>query len=248
MPWCPVFLMFCTYNQPPMQTATFTRIAPGFSCSSTLLRVVTMLGLLAISGAQAVMAASITSDDVTRLKRGEILVQTVHAEKSGGAAQVTALFHSSVSEVWDVIGYCKNEFIYVRGLELCEVLKPDLFLMRKHHRVNNNWYTPTIDFVFEASRTSPTHGEFRLIEGNLKVMQGQWDFQPLADGDSMVVTHEIRIRSRFPAPRWLVRRVLKNDLPDMLACVRGLARASGDDSRMVDDLERCPGDTAQTGK
>ena len=83
---------------------------------------------------------------------------------------------------------------------------------------------------------------FHLVEGNLKVMEGQWNFQKLDDGDAMLVSHEIRVRSRFPAPRWLVRRVLKKDLPDMLACVRGLAEASGDQNLLANDLKRCPGD------
>ncbi len=189
-----------------------------------------------------------TDDEMQRLQGGEILVQTIHNDKSGGAARVTALFHAEADDIWNVIGYCKNEFIYVRGLEVCEVLVPGLQYIKKHQRVKNNWYTPTIDFVFEASRESATHGEFRLVEGNLKAMEGQWDFQPLVGGDGLVVSHDIRIQSKFPAPRWLVRRVLKSDLPDMLACIRGMARASGDADRMAVDLERCPGDTAGLNK
>ena len=212
-------------------------------------RILIWLILSVLGGAQAALAASSELDtDMARLQRGEILTQTIHSEKSGGAARVTAMFHGEVDDVWSVIGYCENEFIYVRGLELCELVKPGLKVMRKHHRVNNNWYTPTIDFIFVASRTSPTHGEFRLVSGNLKVLEGQWKFQPLADTGKTIVIHEIRIRSRFPAPRWLVRGVLKNDLPDMVACVRGLARASGDDDRIASDLGRCPGDTTRLGK
>ena len=197
-----------------------------------------------LAGTQASLAEPDGSQDaeLTRLMRGEILVQTVHEEKSGGAAKVSAVFHSSMNTIWNVVGYCRHEFVYVRGLEYCEVLDSGTTFVKKHHRVNNNWYTPTIDFIFDASRHSPDHGEFRLVEGNLKVMEGQWDFKELADSDAILVTHEIRVRSWFPAPRWLVRRVLKKDLPDMLACVRGLAEASGDTRLLSDDLSRCPGD------
>jgi hypothetical protein len=195
-------------------------------------RKIALLVLFTLSGTQLTAADSPDIvDDIERLKRGEILVQTIHKEQSGGAARVTALFYSDEESIWNTIGYCENEFIYVRGLELCEVLVPGLQYIKKHHRVNNNWYTPTIDFVFEASRNSPTLGEFGLVEGNLKVMEGQWLFQPLPDQSAIVV-----------------RRVLKKDLPDMLACVRGLAQASGDGQRVADDLERCPGDTTQVGK
>lgn len=234
-----------------MQTRKITTSnlgAPGRSTAPRWLTLAVLLMAVFVSSQAVTLAASGEDSERARLQSGEILVQTVHSEKSGGAARVSALFYSDVDEVWDVIGYCENEFIYVRGLELCELVEPGLKVMTKHHRVNNNWYTPTIDFTFEASRTSPTHGQFRLLGGNLKVMEGQWDFQPQEDGRSLLVTHEIRIRSRFPAPRWLVRAVLKNDLPDMLACVRGLARGSGNDKQLAADLKRCPGDTSQAAK
>ena len=232
-----------------MQNRFINRKVVSTRDNRTFVRKIALLVLFTLSGTQLTAADSPDIvDDIERLKRGEILVQTIHKEQSGGAARVTALFYSDEESIWNTIGYCENEFIYVRGLELCEVLVPGLQYIKKHHRVNNNWYTPTIDFVFEASRNSPTLGEFGLVEGNLKVMEGQWLFQPLPDQSAIVVTHDIRIRSKFPAPRWLVRRVLKKDLPDMLACVRGLAQASGDGQRVADDLERCPGDTTQVGK
>ena len=211
-----------------------------------------MLCCCLIFVARSVQSASpeeaLTREDIERLKRGEILTETIHNEKSGGAARVIALFHAAPEEVWDTIGYCENEFVYVRGLELCEVLIPGLQFIRKHHRVNNNWYTPTIDFVFEASRSSPTHGDFKLVEGNLRVLEGQWDFQLLAGSEAIIVTHDIRVRSRFPAPRWLVRRVLKGDLPDMLACIRGMSNGSGEESLRSADLALCPGDPSKARK
>ena len=190
-------------------------------------------------------ASSYPDDEVTRMQSGEILLKTIHSEQSGGAARVSAVFHTDVDSIWNIIGYCKYEFVYVRGLESCGVLVPGLTLTRKRQRVKSHWYVPAIEFTFEARRTSSTHGEFRLVEGDLKVMEGQWDFQPVTDGGSVMVTHEIRIQPKLPAPRWLVRRVLSKDLPDMMACIRGLAQASGDDVLIAEDIERCPGDPSQ---
>ena len=188
-------------------------------------------------------APAFADDELARLESGEILAQSIHEDKSGGAARVTGLIHATAEELWDIINRCENEFIYVRGLELCEVVVPGQQYIKKHHRVNNNWYTPTLDFVFEARRLSATYGTFNLVEGNLKVMEGHWTVRPAPDG-GLVVSHELRIRSKLPAPRWLVRRVLKKDLPDMLACVRGLARGSVDAQLLARDLDRCPGDVS----
>ena len=40
-------------------------------------------------------------------------------------------------------------------------------------------------------------------------------------------------------PRWVVRRSMRDDIPDMLACLRGLIDASGEWDRDR-DLKRCP--------
>ena len=180
--------------------------------------------------------------DLARLKNGEILLQTIHTDKPGGAARVTALFHGTPEAVWNVIGYCEYEFVYIRGLKLCEVLKPGQSQMVVHHRLRNSWYTPTLDFTFEASRSPDNIGEARLVSGNLRVLHGLWRLVSLENEKYVIVVHEIRIQPVIPAPRWLVRRSLMNDLPDMIACIRGLARASGGNQRVSDDLKRCAGD------
>lgn len=229
-----------------MQLQTDTSLSVHRTGSEVLFRAWALVFACAFAWTQtAVAATSYPDEEVARMQSGEILLETIHSEQSGGAARVSAIFHTDPDSIWNIIGYCKYEFVYVRGLESCGVLVPGLTLTRKHQRVKSHWYVPAIEFAFEARRTSSTHGEFHLVDGNLKVMEGQWDFQPLPDSGSVIVTHEIRIQPKLPAPRWLVRRVLNKDLPDMLACIRGLAQASGDDVLNAEDLERCPGDPSQ---
>lgn len=170
------------------------------------------------------------------------MLQTIHSDKPGGAARVTAFFHTTADVVWEVIGDCKFAFIYVRGLKICEVVKPGRENMRVRHRLRNSWYAPTLDFTFDAIRKPGNFGEVHLVEGDLKVMDGLWRMVPLADGNGVIVIHEIRIQTKMLAPRWLVRRSLRKDLPAMLACIRGLANASADNRRIAADLKRCPGD------
>lgn len=64
----------------------------------------------------------------------------------------------------------------------------------------------------------------------------------LAGSDNSIVIHEVRIQPGFLAPRWLIRRSLRKDLPNMLACIRGLAKASADQQSVLADLKQCPGD------
>ena len=205
-----------------------------------------LLVLIFMAFPQWVLArqSGLSTEELARLKAGEILLQTIHEEKSGAAARVTALLYTSSSEVWNILGYCKYEMIYVKGLKLCEILAGNQFEMTVHHQLRNSWYTPTLDFVFAASRDSTGTGSATLVSGDLKVLEGQWNFYPLEVENGVIVVHEIRIESRFPAPKWLIRRSFKNDLPDMMACIRGLAAASGTDRLIQGDLKRCPGDVA----
>lgn len=198
----------------------------------------------AIAEQAAKGSSQVDAYDLARLEGGDILLQTIHSDKPGAAARVTGLFYATPEAVWDVIGYCKYEFIYVRGLKVCEVLKPGLNQMLMRHRLRNSWYTPTLDFTFEASRNGENIGEANLVAGDLKVLHGEWRLVPLANPDAIIVIHEIRIQPKLPAPRWLVRRSLRKDLPDMLACIRGLAEASGDARRVAADLKRCAGPKA----
>jgi len=207
----------------------------------TMLTVIIVVVIMTMDlNAAWAVAADKQADELAHLERGDVLLQIVHENKSGGAARVSALFHSDANAIWNIIGYCKYAYIYLKGLKLCEVLEPGLIRTKLHHRVKNSWYTPTLDYAILASRAPGHQGSFRLVSGNLKILEGQWTLKPLAGADGFIVTHEIRIQPKFPTPKWLVRRSLRRDLPDMMACIRGLAYGSGDGTRMAHDLERCP--------
>jgi hypothetical protein len=68
------------------------------------------------------------------------------------------------------------------------------------------------------------------------------------EGRATIVIHEITVQPNFPAPRWLIQRSLNKDLPDMLACIRGLANASGTQAAEAADLQGCPGDVSSLSK
>ena len=182
------------------------------------------------------------SDQLALLKRGEILVQTVENDKPGVTARVTALFNTDADSIWNIIGYCKNGLIYMHGLKTCEILEGDQFDMIVHHRVRNSWFSPMLDYTFRAQRNREGYGSAKLISGNLNVLNGYWQLKALKGEQGVLVVHEISIQTRFPAPKWLVRRSLKQDLPDMLACIRGLAKSPARTNSVQLDLSRCPGE------
>lgn len=204
-------------------------------------------GLFCLKPAMAIEESSV-ADAHGRLKAGDVLFEIIDGDQEGAAARVTALLMSDKESIWNIIGYCRYALIYVRGLKHCEMLQADGRYMVQHHRLKHSWYAPTLDFIFEARREAYEFGDARLVSGNLKVFEASWKLSSSEDGGGVVVIHEFRIKPKMPAPGWLIRRGLKNDLPDMLACIRGLAGASITAEDAGKDLGRCPGEILPDSK
>lgn len=159
------------------------------------------------------------------------------ADEFGGTVRVQVLVEASARTVWDVISSCAHAMRYIRGMEDCEVLvdEPDRALT--HHVVDPGWLAPELDYRFETRRDPYRRMDIELTEGNLRQMKGYWRFDPVETG--VLVEHEVRIRPKTPAPRWLVRRKLRQDLPGMMRCIKGLAERDAGGADFRDDLAAC---------
>lgn len=159
------------------------------------------------------------------------------AEQQGGSARIMILTRSSARSFWDVIVSCELAFVFVDGLQECEVLEDSGDRALVHQVVKKGWSVPTQDFVFESLRDPYREIRFNLVRGNLKAMEGWWRFTEVPEG--LLVDYRIHVKPGVPAPRFLVRRNLSKGMPDMMACIRGLSGGSGPLEQ--EDLQRCPG-------
>jgi len=180
-------------------------------------------------------------DPVTleRLKAGEVILETTRTDESGGAAKIVVFIQAPVEAIWDVIYSCENASIFLEGLKLCEVLEQTSDYTVTRQVVKKGWLIPTQDYSFRTVQEPFKHAEFRLVDGNLKAMEGSWDFIAMPDG--VVVLHEIRIQSGVPAPRFIVRQLMRKGMPEMIACMRALADGSVNADMKARDLAKCPG-------
>lgn len=180
-------------------------------------------------------------DPVTleRLRAGEVILETTRTDESGGAAKIVVFIQAPVEAIWDVIYSCENAFIFLEGLKLCEVLEQTSDYTVTRQVVKKGLLIPTQDYSFRTVQEPFKHAEFRLVEGNLKAMEGSWDFIAMPDG--VVVLHEIRIQPGVPAPRFIVRQLMRKGMPEMIACMRALADGSVNADMKTRDLAMCPG-------
>ena len=200
--------------------------------------------LLSVNPVLAVAAFPTDPEALERLAAGEVLTQATRSDEAGGAARMQILVHAPARAVWDVIISCELAFTFVDGLQACEVLEQTGDRALVHQVVKQGWLIPTYDFVFESLRQPYRSIEFRLVEGNLKLMQGRWAFDEGAGGT--LVDYEVLVQPGVPVPRFLVRRKINSGMPDLLSCIRGLAGGSGSPEQARLDLDSCPGPTASS--
>jgi ribosome-associated toxin RatA of RatAB toxin-antitoxin module len=183
------------------------------------------------------------AETLGKLLAGEILLLDARSDEAGGSARVQVLVDASAESVWEVIVSCAQSFVFLYGLRLCEVFEenpPPAFV---NQVVKKGWLVPTQDFRFESLRRPYREITFRLVSGNLKSMHGSWQFSELPQG--LLVDYEIHVRSGLPVPGFIVSYVMRKGMPDLIACIRGLAGGSGSVEHAQADLGRCRGQAAK---
>jgi len=176
--------------------------------------------------------------DLARLRTGEVIVEKIRMSETGGAARFTMLVKAPAEAVWDIIYSCEKAWTFIDGLKLCERLEDNGVRTLTHQVVKTSWLVPTQDLVFQTVGEPYTRLEFKRISGKPKVMEGSWDFISMPQG--LVVIHEIRIVPSMPAPGFIIRQLMSKSMPEMMACIRGLAGGSLSPETVSLDLEPCP--------
>lgn len=172
-----------------------------------------------------------------RLRGGEIVLQDTRTDEAGGAGKAQVFVYAEARAFWDVIVSCELAFVFVDGMRECDVLADTGDRAVVHQVIKKHWLLPKIEYSFESQRRPYKEMTFELIEGDLDIMEGSWRFTPAPEG--VLVEYQARIKPSFPVPRWLIRRTIRKDTPDLIACIRGLANGSGSEQRLKSDLERC---------
>ena len=175
-----------------------------------------------------------------KLRAGEWIVESDSTEDHWAAAWVVVFIPAPLERIWNTIINCRDAFVFVDGLEFCEVLEERGDFARTRQVLDKGWTVPQLDLTFETYREPYEYMDFNMVEGNLKIMKGSWDFRRLEDGT--LVRYSLIIQPKFPAPRWLVRRNMKKDLPRMMRCIRSLVIDDPPNEEILQDRQQCPGE------
>lgn len=174
------------------------------------------------------------------LQSGKILTEYTRMDESGGAVQGFIYIQTGIENVRAILQGCGKAFVFVDGMEQCEILEKTDDYTLIHQVVDTGLFAPQLDYSYKSERRSHSQMAFNLVEGNLRVLEGGWNFFELDDG--VIAIYDMRVRLSFPLPRFMVRMSLRRMIPDMLACIRGLVDGSGSSKQKEEDLEQCPGE------
>jgi hypothetical protein len=155
----------------------------------------------------------------------EVTVFLDGAEQSG-TANATVRIHAPREVVWSLITSCPESLSMVPGLEVCDVLEtaPDQSWQRIRHVMNYSWYLPKTNYVIRAAYDRPSKVSIERISGDLRTLRGSWELK--SDGSYTIAHYMVDLAPGFWVPQWMVRSVLRKDLPKMLRALRARAEAA----------------------
>ncbi|MFI4891310.1 MAG: SRPBCC family protein [Steroidobacterales bacterium] len=141
-------------------------------------------------------------------------------------AHATIRIHASRAAVWAILSSCPEALKIVPGLEACEVLEraPDASWARIRQVMAYSWLLPRVRIEVKASYQQPAAMSFERVGGDLVGLRGAWDLQK--DGDYTMARYSLVLESGFWVPHWILRAVMKRDLPKMLQALRRKAEST----------------------
>jgi hypothetical protein len=182
------------------------------------LLVLTAIFAAASSHAANLAAEAASSNDIN------VSVALDPAEQSG-TASATVRIHARREVVWALITSCPESVSMVPGLEICDVLEtaPDQSWQRIRHVMDYSWYVPKLTYVIRANYDPPSKVSIERVSGDLRTLRGSWELK--SDGDYTIAHYSVDLAPGFWVPHWIVRSVLRKDLPKMLRALRSRAEA-----------------------
>lgn len=181
-----------------------------------------VLALWALSAASA-NAFELTPKAHAALKRGEAYAE-VSPDPDGVAGRVRAVIDidAPAQQVWRVMTDCAAAKAMISTLTSCRIVEGEQSRGWdvREHITRRNLIFPGMRIVFRSDYEPFSRIRFRLVEGDLKVEQGEWRLQALDGGQRTRVFYDNRLAVDWPVPKALMREALRKDTPKVLMNLR----------------------------
>ncbi len=166
--------------------------------------------------------------ELTRLGQGGVLVSAdVTSDRSTGDIRAAVQVHAPAERIFYALTECSEALKYVPNLQRCAVLEtaPDDSWRVVEHHFHYNWLLPDIYYVIRADYERYSRIRFDNLRGDFRENRGAWELDPVDEGKAIIVTYRVHVVPRFYVPRWLLRSVIKRDLPQLMTALRAQVEA-----------------------
>lgn len=171
---------------------------------------------------------ALSPSQLEQLDEGAIITEgDVATDRAVAAVRAAIRIKASPEQVFLTLTDCSRALRFVPHLKRCKVLEtaPDGSWQNVEQQVDYGWLAPRADYVFHAEYEKFSRIRFSNVRGDFHENRGVWTFQPLDEGRSTLVTYEAVVAPAFYVPRWIMRKMLKRDLPDLMRGLRTHAEA-----------------------
>lgn len=136
--------------------------------------------------------------------------------------------NATPEQVFLTLTDCAQALKFVPHLKRCAVLETadDGSWQNVEQQVDYGWLTPRANYVFHADYDRFDRIRFSNLRGDFHENRGIWEFRPVKDGAATLVTYEARVAPAFYVPRWMMRNMLRRDLPDLMKGLRARSEAA----------------------
>jgi ribosome-associated toxin RatA of RatAB toxin-antitoxin module len=185
---------------------------------------------LALSFSSRCLSADWTLSEaqIQRLETGAIIAEgDVATDRAAADIRAAIKVNATPEQVFRTLTDCSQALRFVPHLKRCAVIEtgPGGNWQNVEQQVDYGWLVPRAHYVFHADYQKFEQISFSNLRGDFRENRGMWKFRPLADGQATLVTYEARIVPAFYVPRWMMRNMLKRDLPDLMRGLRTHAEA-----------------------
>jgi uncharacterized protein YndB with AHSA1/START domain len=185
------------------------------------------LGALAATGflawAPMALAFELSPKAQAALAKGEAFAE-VAPDPDGISGRVKAVvdIDAPPERVWRIMTDCASAKVMIATLASCRILQGEQARGWdvREHVTRRNLIFPGMRIVFRSDYEPFERIRFRLVEGDLKVEQGEWRLQALDGGRRTRVFYDNRLAVDWPVPKALMREALRKDTPKVLMNLR----------------------------
>lgn len=156
-------------------------------------------------------------------KGGVWVVSSADPDKVSARVEAAIDIAATPQQVWRTMTDCRNAYKLIDNLRSCRIVQGDMakgWDVREH--ISKTAILPSSRVVFRSDYTPYSVIRFHLVEGDLKVEQGEWRLIPLRGGAATRVVYQNRLALNIAVPQGLLVDGLRKGMPKGMMKLRTL--------------------------